>query len=93
MGSCGGCGLRRDSPSCEVTNLEIRGWAYERIRYVPRGEWERDDFPDRCPGCGIWRGNFHHVGCEMEQCPACEGQLVACGCEYGYRPSGLSSFL
>ena len=29
--------------------------------------------------------NFHHAGFEIEVCPACEGQLAGCGCEYGFR--------
>jgi hypothetical protein len=76
-----------------VTEIQIRGWTYERIRYVPRGEWEGGVYRHRCPGCGIWPTNFHHVGCEIEMCPACEGRLAVCRCEYGYRPSALSRFL
>jgi hypothetical protein len=69
---CASCGLSEGSRSCEVTEIEIRSRTYERVRYVPRGEWERDAFPDR----DIWWGNFHHIGCEMEQCPACKGPCL-----------------
>jgi hypothetical protein len=87
---CPGCGYQFGTrPSCEVTEIVIRGHSYERIRYVPRGAWERAEFPDRCPNCEIRRGCFHHVGCELEMCPACEGQLTECGCEYYRFSPGL----
>jgi hypothetical protein len=77
MEVCPGCGYEfGDRPNCEVTELEIRGHTYERVRYMPRGEWERAGFPDRCPACDIRRVNFHHIGCDLEMCPACEGQLM-----------------
>jgi len=25
-------------------------------------------------------GQLHHLGCDLEKCPACRGQLLGCGC-------------
>jgi hypothetical protein len=42
----------------------------------------RASMSTRVLGCGITAPNFHHAGCEFEMCPACEGELTACECEY-----------
>ena len=33
-----------------------------------------------CHDCGCPAGGKHHPGCDMERCPKCKGQLIACGC-------------
>ena len=35
----------------------------------------------RCPTCGVERGGFHHLRCDIEECPQCHGQLTSCKCE------------
>lgn len=34
----------------------------------------------RCLGCNALCGGFHQLGCDMEKCPKCGGQLLSCGC-------------
>jgi hypothetical protein len=35
---------------------------------------------DRCGDCDVARGQFHVIGCDQEQCPACKGQFISCDC-------------
>ena len=36
---------------------------------------------DPCPDCGVAPGGFHARGCDIEQCPYCGRQLLACVCK------------
>lgn len=45
---------------------------------------ERYDGHDgnNCHDCGTPNGGYHHLHCDMEVCPQCNGQLLGfdCGC-------------
>ncbi len=52
---------------------------------LKKGEYERDRFhfseeSGKCHDCGIEHGGIHHVGCDVERCPECKGQLITCYC-------------
>jgi hypothetical protein len=35
-----------------------------------------------CPACHVTTGELHELGCPVELCPWCGGQLVQCSCRY-----------
>lgn len=35
-----------------------------------------------CSACGVAEGEFHLLGCSVEVCPWCEGQLSNCNCRF-----------
>jgi len=35
-----------------------------------------------CPACGVSEGEYHLLGCSIEICPWCEGQLSKCNCRF-----------
>lgn len=48
-----------------------------------------DDYPaakgkekEICPACGVPEGEIHLLGCTVEICPWCEGQLCHCNCRF-----------
>lgn len=71
--------------SCtEAALFLVNGW-FQRITYGS----QHDDIPkyfparlpNRCGDCATLIGGYHHPGCDMERCPRCLGQLIACGCQ------------
>jgi len=70
--------------TCSVDALHLDG---ERVGMIPWGrERPRWSSARRCPDCGVDRGGFHHLGCDIQQCPCCRGQMLSCGCRFDEDP-------
>lgn len=48
-----------------------------RIKY---GKETRKFEGPTCHDCGVSEGDYHHFGCDVEECPKCHGQLISCSC-------------
>lgn len=56
--------------------------AHKRIRHGKEKTWGRKKLraDHVCHDCAVLPGQFHVPGCDMEECPACGGQSIGCGC-------------
>ncbi len=74
---CRDCGQAMSpGTACTRHTLTIDGKEYQRIPYANPHHPD----PHYCHDCNTPLGQLHHLGCDMERCPKCGGQLIACGC-------------
>ena len=65
-------------------SIKHRGKTYKRFRagYSPQDKKFQEETKDPkafyCE-CGTAFGSLHDLGCDLEQCPICKGQLLSCG--------------
>ena len=81
MATCVFClGDMRTAVSCTVAALH-RNDRY--IAMIPFGS-ERGQHvkSTRCGDCGVVPGGWHHLGCDRQVCPLCDGQMLSCGCRF-----------
>ncbi|WP_436346992.1 hypothetical protein [Natronorubrum sp. FCH18a] len=46
-----------------------------------KDQWEEEEFENRaCHDCGVEKGEYHHPGCDWEECPRCRRQYLSCDC-------------
>lgn len=43
-------------------------------------EVAKHDDRNSCHDCNAGEGEYHHPGCDWEECPRCGGQLLSCEC-------------
>jgi len=53
----------------------------KKIEMLPEYEPHSPD-SDLCPSCQAAEGEFHTLGCPVEICPWCKGQLTYCNCRF-----------
>ena len=60
--------------ACTVKTVKINGKKFDRTTT------HFDEPSGHCHDCNAPHGGLHHLGCDVERCPACGGQLISCGC-------------
>lgn len=76
-----------EASSCSVEALHTAGVAVPLPRYgqeIRYGRWPRRQVP--CGDCFVQPGGYHHLGCDVAECPSCGGQLLSCDCRYDEDP-------
>ncbi len=64
--------------------VKYKGKTYKRYRagYSPTDRKMQKELKDPkfylCE-CGTVWGKYHDLGCDLEDCPICKGQLLSCG--------------
>ncbi len=65
-------------PDQTVTHVSISSVRYPRIRCGMELEVEGDEA--FCTDCFARAGQYHAIGCDLEECPKCRRQMISCGC-------------
>jgi hypothetical protein len=79
-----------DAASCAVEVLHQQGVPVAQIRYGD--EYHPPSWgarPPCCGDCGTPLGGFHHLGCDLQICGVCGGQMISCGCRFDEDPLEL----
>lgn len=77
----------KGNKSSNPVKLVLNNKEYNRIVFG------KEPFPmrsDKCGDCGATKGKLHKLGCDIERCPNCKGQLATCNCNFSIKSGKLA---
>jgi hypothetical protein len=81
MAICEYCLLEmHDADGCRKLPVQTAEGDFDPIPYGSESRVEPPRPGQRCHDCCALPGNYHHVGCDWEECPRCHRQLIGCDC-------------
>ena len=94
MSVCAACGREMTTADgCILVPVQIKNGkrlvkTMEPIRFGDETRYPINiETWERCHDCGVKKGEYHHPGCDWEECPSCHTQMIMCGGECGTRPN------
>ena len=76
--------LKEGRKGCSYNIVALGTKIYYRVPYAIDEQYvKKEDQKEynHCHDCGVEWGCVHHMGCDMEECPVCGGQLgMGCDC-------------
>jgi hypothetical protein len=63
-----------------ITSLKIDGKEFKRIKFGDEQSQYDVYKQSHCGDCGVKEGYYHVLGCDLEICPKCGGQMISCSC-------------
>lgn len=77
---CKACGQdMNEVDTCTATTVVLKD-GHGILMEFDKSRFHFTEEGGRCHDCGIKHGELHHMGCDVERCPRCEGQLITCYC-------------
>ena len=75
---------------CGQEMLEAQGCRQRYIGQIPYGAetaYAGLSLPTRCRDCNVEVGQYHHPGCDIEECEVCHGQMLVDECRHALLPN------